>query len=121
MSAAKLDATSAKTHQLEAQIQRFRGEDHAKRDDDEDDGKKRGGVTSLLVAAHEAVTSLEDDLDTLRQRLNPVIDQTLKDGAEDKNDEGDSVAPAIRQLERLVRRIESTGAAVRFLTHNARI
>jgi hypothetical protein len=118
MATAKLAATRAKTRTLEAQVQRFRGEDSDRRDDD--NKEKRAGLTFLLDVAHQAATGLEDDLETLRNRLNPVLDQDSNRGEEGKDDDS-SVPPAILQLERLVRRIESASAAVRFLADNARI
>lgn len=121
MATAKLAATRAKTRQLEAQVQRFRGEDDCRRDAADDDNRgKRIGLMTLLDIAHQAATSLEDDLETLRNRLNPVLDEDSRDGKEGKEDDS-SAAPAIVQFERLVRRLENAGAAVRFLTDNARI
>jgi len=118
MPTARLAAARAKTRLLEAQVDRFRGEDKGR--DDDEDAKQRADVTSLLAAAHAAATSLEDDLEALRERLNPVLDDDAGQGLE-ADDEDGSDAKAIRELERVVRRIESAGAAIRYLTRNARI
>ena len=105
----------------EARISRYRGEDN--RDDaarNEGREEDRADITSLLVAAHEAATSLEDDLETLRECLSPVMD-AVGVVSEDVMDSDDSIAPAIKKLEHLVKRISDAGRAVRFLTRSARI
>lgn len=123
MATSKLARACAETRQLEAQAQRFRGEDSGRRDDGDEHEKKekRRGITSLLELAHEATTSLEDDLESLRNRLNPVLDDSDSDDVKDGKDDDSAIASAILQLQRLVHRIENASAAIRFLTDNARI
>jgi len=105
----------------EARVRRYSVEDN--RDDavrNEEREEDRADITSLLVAAHEAATSLEDDLETLRECLSPVMDPVGIVGEEDR-DSDDSIAPAIKKLEHLVKRINDAGRAIRFLTRSARI